>query len=79
MQDLKEQEIQGNVIPKNTISQANYKEMEICKLSNKAFKIVVLRKFTELQEKKQKDNSMKPGNDYSHRHTKKSRFTEREK
>lgn len=51
MQDLKEQEIQGNMTPKNTISQANYKEMEICKLSNKTFKIVVLRKFTELQEK----------------------------
>ena len=51
MQDLKEQEIQGNMTPKNIISQANYKEMEIWKLSNKAFKIVVLRKFTELQEK----------------------------
>lgn len=60
MQDFKEHEKQGKtkeMVPQkehNNFQVTNCKEMEICDLLNKKFKVVVLRKLSELQKRKKR-------------------------
>ena len=46
----------------NYVLVANLKEMEICNLPNKEFKIIVLRKLSELQENTDRNSTKSKNN-----------------
>lgn len=57
-------ESQGTMTQKeqNYVLVANLKEMEICNLPNKEFKIIVLRKLSELQENTDRNSTKSKNN-----------------